>query len=219
MGLQPFVGPWPPFSFMIIYTVGRWPWTGYQSIARPLPTHRTTQMMKRGQTSVPWVGFERTMPVIERAKTVQCLRPRGHCDRSSLWPSIYKIKPENHFLLWLYIRFKFSLPLPLLFLPILLYFPPSFSIAHSHQHPAILVSVFHCFISPQVCYPGFLVVPCCFPFSEYVPTFLCFCISSQPQCLVYYIEFPISCYILFAMYSLYIQGHISFGREFLLISL
>jgi hypothetical protein len=29
------------FSFLILYTVGRTPWTGDQPVARPLPTHRT----------------------------------------------------------------------------------------------------------------------------------------------------------------------------------
>jgi hypothetical protein len=28
------------FSFLILYTVGRTPWTGDQTVARPLPTHR-----------------------------------------------------------------------------------------------------------------------------------------------------------------------------------
>jgi hypothetical protein len=31
------------FSFVILYTVGRTPWTGDQPVSRPLPTHRTTQ--------------------------------------------------------------------------------------------------------------------------------------------------------------------------------
>jgi hypothetical protein len=31
------------FSFLILYTVGGTPWTGNQPVARPLPTHRTTQ--------------------------------------------------------------------------------------------------------------------------------------------------------------------------------
>jgi hypothetical protein len=72
MALQPFVAPGRFFSF-VIYTqsVGRTPWTGDQSVARPLPTHRTTQTHnKRTQTSVPRVGFEHTIPVFERAKTV-----------------------------------------------------------------------------------------------------------------------------------------------------
>jgi hypothetical protein len=57
------------FSFLILYTVGRTPWTGDEPVARPLPTHRTTQT----QTCIPWVGFEPTIPVFERAKTVHAL--------------------------------------------------------------------------------------------------------------------------------------------------
>jgi hypothetical protein len=58
-------------TFLILYTIGRTPWTGHQSVARPLPTHRTTQTQnKHTQTSMPWVGFEPTIPAFERAKTV-----------------------------------------------------------------------------------------------------------------------------------------------------
>jgi hypothetical protein len=40
----------------------------------PLHTHRTTQKQnKRTQTSIPLVGFEPTIPVFERAKTVHAL--------------------------------------------------------------------------------------------------------------------------------------------------
>jgi hypothetical protein len=60
------------FSLLILYTVGSTPWTGYQPVARPQPTHRTTQTQnKRTQTSMPRVGFEPTTP--ERAKTVHAL--------------------------------------------------------------------------------------------------------------------------------------------------
>jgi hypothetical protein len=45
-----------------------------QSIARPLPTHGTTQKHnKRRRTAMPEVGFEPTFPVFERAKTVHAL--------------------------------------------------------------------------------------------------------------------------------------------------
>jgi hypothetical protein len=53
MALQSFVGPWPLFQFLNSITVGRTPWTrdqtedsldGDQPVARPLPTHRTTQI-------------------------------------------------------------------------------------------------------------------------------------------------------------------------------
>jgi hypothetical protein len=30
------------FSFLVLYTVDRTPWTGDQPVARPLPTHRKT---------------------------------------------------------------------------------------------------------------------------------------------------------------------------------
>jgi hypothetical protein len=74
MALQPFVGPWPLFSFLIIYTVCRTPWTGDQPIARPLPIHRTTQTQnKRKQTSMSQVRFKPTTPVFERTKTVHAL--------------------------------------------------------------------------------------------------------------------------------------------------
>jgi hypothetical protein len=65
MALQPFVGHWPLFifSFVILHTVGRTPWTVDQPVARPLPTHRTTQTQnKHTQTSMPRVGFEPTTP-------------------------------------------------------------------------------------------------------------------------------------------------------------
>jgi hypothetical protein len=74
MALQPFVGPPPLFSFLILYTIGRTPWTGDQPFARPLPIHRTTQTQnKRTQSSMPRVGFEHTTPLFERAKTVHPL--------------------------------------------------------------------------------------------------------------------------------------------------
>jgi hypothetical protein len=62
------------FSFLILYTVCRTPWTGDQPVKRPLPTHRTTQTQnKRTQTSMPRVGFEPTIPVFKRAKKVHAV--------------------------------------------------------------------------------------------------------------------------------------------------
>jgi hypothetical protein len=56
MALQPF-GPWPVFSFLILYIVGMIPWTGDQPVAEPLPIHRTTQTQnKRIQISMPVIG-------------------------------------------------------------------------------------------------------------------------------------------------------------------
>jgi hypothetical protein len=43
------------FSFLILYTVGRTPWTGNQPVARPLPKHRITQAQnKRGYPRLEW---------------------------------------------------------------------------------------------------------------------------------------------------------------------
>jgi hypothetical protein len=47
---------------------------GDQSVARPLPTHRTIQTKnKRTQTSMLQVGFEPMTSVFERGKTVHAL--------------------------------------------------------------------------------------------------------------------------------------------------
>jgi hypothetical protein len=70
-------GPWTLFQFLNLYTVGRTPWTEDQPVTRPLATHRTTQTQnKRTQISMSWVGIEPTIPVFERAKTVQALDAR-----------------------------------------------------------------------------------------------------------------------------------------------
>jgi hypothetical protein len=62
------------FRFFILYTVGRTHLTRDQPVARPLPTHRTTQTQnKRTQTSMPWVRFEPRIPALKRAKTVHAL--------------------------------------------------------------------------------------------------------------------------------------------------
>jgi hypothetical protein len=57
--------------FLIQYTVGRTPWTGNELVARLVPTNRATQTQnKRTQTFMPQVGFEPTVPVLERVKRV-----------------------------------------------------------------------------------------------------------------------------------------------------
>jgi hypothetical protein len=48
MALQPFVGSWPLLQFRyLFYTDGRTPWTSDEPVARPLPTHRTTQTQNK----------------------------------------------------------------------------------------------------------------------------------------------------------------------------
>jgi hypothetical protein len=74
LALQLFVCLGLFFSFVVLYTVGMAPWTGDKPVARPLSTHRTTQTQnKHIQTSMPRVGFEPTIPVFQRAKTVHAL--------------------------------------------------------------------------------------------------------------------------------------------------
>jgi hypothetical protein len=47
---------------------------GDQPVARPLPAHKTAQTHnKRTQTSMPRMGFEPTIPMFEREKTVHAL--------------------------------------------------------------------------------------------------------------------------------------------------
>jgi hypothetical protein len=57
--LQPFVGPWQIFSFLILCTVGKTPWTGDQPVARPLSAHRITQIQnKRTQYRHPCLQWD-----------------------------------------------------------------------------------------------------------------------------------------------------------------
>jgi hypothetical protein len=62
------------FSFLILYTAGRTPWTSDQPVAMQLPKHRTTQTQnKRTQTSILRMGFEPTISVLVQEKTVHAL--------------------------------------------------------------------------------------------------------------------------------------------------
>jgi hypothetical protein len=62
------------FSSLIFYTAGRNSWTGVQPVARPLPSQRAAWAQnKRTQTFMLQVGFEPTIPVFGRAKTVHYL--------------------------------------------------------------------------------------------------------------------------------------------------
>jgi hypothetical protein len=73
VALQPFeLGRF--FSFLILYTADGTPWTGDQPVAGPLPTHRTTQTQNKcTQTSMSLLGFEPTIAVFDRTKTVHAL--------------------------------------------------------------------------------------------------------------------------------------------------
>jgi hypothetical protein len=73
-GSTALVGLGSFFQFLNIYRVGRTPLTEDQLVARPLPTHRATQTQNKStHTCMPRVGFEPTIPVFERVKTVHVL--------------------------------------------------------------------------------------------------------------------------------------------------
>jgi hypothetical protein len=66
--------PFSLFSSLIIYTIGRIPWTGDQPVAKPLPIHKSTKAEnKHIQTSMLRVGFEPTSQVFFWVKTFHAL--------------------------------------------------------------------------------------------------------------------------------------------------
>jgi hypothetical protein len=70
--LQPFVGPWPLFSFLILHTVGRAPWSRDQPVARPLPMYKTTHR----HPYVEWDSNPRSQRSSERRQFMsQTARP------------------------------------------------------------------------------------------------------------------------------------------------
>jgi hypothetical protein len=107
-------------QFLNPKTVGRTPWTGDQPIARPLPTQENKHRIN-ADISMPWVGFEPTIPVFERAKTVyasDCAAPvigttqhSWSANSFKFTPSIFKINVtstlHNEFM-WLYVIFYLS---------------------------------------------------------------------------------------------------------------
>jgi hypothetical protein len=72
------------FSFLILYTVGRTPWTGDQPVARPLPTHRTTQIEQTHRDIHAFSGIRNHDPSVRASEESSCLRKRGHCDRPKI---------------------------------------------------------------------------------------------------------------------------------------
>jgi hypothetical protein len=87
MAPQPSVGLRPLFQLHdLLHCRTR---TEDQPVARPLPAHRTAQTQnKRTQTSMRQLGFEPTIPVFGRAKTVHAL------DRAATVNEINEICPK-----------------------------------------------------------------------------------------------------------------------------
>jgi hypothetical protein len=88
-------------QFINPMTVGGTPWKGDLPVARPLPTHKTTQTQNKStQTSMPRVGFEPTIPVFEWAKTVRASDRSSSLNSSS--GQYVSQAHKNYPLLWLY---------------------------------------------------------------------------------------------------------------------
>jgi hypothetical protein len=77
------LGPWPLFfSFLILYTVGKTPWTGDQPVARPLLTEQHKHRINAHNTDIHTLSGIRTHdPSVRASEDSSCLRPRGRCDR------------------------------------------------------------------------------------------------------------------------------------------
>jgi hypothetical protein len=78
------------FNFLMLYTVGRTPWTGDQPSARALPTHRT-QTQNKCTHRHPCLEWDFTHdPGVRASEDSSCLRPRGHCDRHIVLATMVK---------------------------------------------------------------------------------------------------------------------------------
>jgi hypothetical protein len=74
--LQPSVWPWALFQFLNLNTDGRTPWTGDQHVARPLPTHRTTQTQNTHTDIHVSSGIQTHDPSVRARKDISYLRQR-----------------------------------------------------------------------------------------------------------------------------------------------
>jgi hypothetical protein len=71
------------FSFLILYVVGRTPWTGYQPVARPLPAHRIN-----AHTDIhASCGLRTHDPSVRAGEEGSC-----HCDRPSYMCSYFLLQ-------------------------------------------------------------------------------------------------------------------------------
>jgi hypothetical protein len=66
MALQPTVGPWPLFSFVILYVAGRTPWTGI-SPSQGHYLHTDIHTSSGVQPLTPAFQWAKTVPNLGRA--------------------------------------------------------------------------------------------------------------------------------------------------------
>jgi hypothetical protein len=75
---------WPLFQFPVLFTDDRTPWTRDQLVARPLPTHRTTQNRETHihiKHSCPNWGSNPQSQRPRASEDSSCLRPLGYSDQ------------------------------------------------------------------------------------------------------------------------------------------
>jgi hypothetical protein len=80
MALQPLWN-WRLFQFLNPYILGTTLWTGDQPVAKPLPTHRTTQTEETHTDIHASSGIRTYDPNVRAGEDGSCLRQRGRCDR------------------------------------------------------------------------------------------------------------------------------------------
>jgi hypothetical protein len=88
------------FSFKIIFTDGRTPWTSDQLVARPLPKHTTAQTQNK-HIHTPNIhalsGIRTQDPSVRASEDSSCLRPLGYCDRQLyLLPTLNSLILNEH---------------------------------------------------------------------------------------------------------------------------
>jgi hypothetical protein len=93
MVLQPFVGPWPLFQFLNLYTVSKGSFDGGSARRKAATYTQKNTNTEYTRTDIHVSSGIRTHdPSVTAAEDGSCLRPRGHCDRHIL---IYRRKNRN----------------------------------------------------------------------------------------------------------------------------
>jgi hypothetical protein len=102
---SPLLGLRSFFSFLILYIVGRIPWTGEQPVARPLPTQRTiqTHIQKKEKHKHPCLEwYSNPRPSVWARENTSCFKQRGHCD----WHSILMISGIKQVCMSLHVLYR-----------------------------------------------------------------------------------------------------------------
>jgi hypothetical protein len=81
MALQPIIGTWKIFIFLLLYAVFMTPWTEDQPVARPLPTHKTTQIYTKHTPDIYTSSGIRTYVLsVCAGQDSSCLTLLGPCE-------------------------------------------------------------------------------------------------------------------------------------------